>query len=81
MRAVGFSRRKLSQMVLMENAWLLFMGLAVGIAAALFTTVPHWLIGTANPPWLTLAAMFAAIVGVGMIAGWLASRIISGPGI
>ena len=77
MRAVGFSRQKLSQMVLMENAWLLLMGLAVGIGAALFTTVPHWLVGTAGAPWLTLAAMFAGIVGVGLIAGWLASRIIS----
>jgi hypothetical protein len=77
MRAVGFSRRKLSQMVLMENAWLLFMGLAVGIGAALFTTVPHWLVGTATAPWLALAAMFTGIVGVGLIAGWLASRIIS----
>lgn len=77
MRAVGFSRRKLSQMVLMENAWLLFMGMAVGIGAALFTTVPHWLVGTASVPWLTLTAMFAVIVGVGLLAGWFASRFIS----
>lgn len=77
MRAVGFKRQKLSLMVLMENAWLLFMGLAVGIGGALFTTVPHWLVGTATAPWLSLAAMFTVIVAVGLIAGWLASRIIS----
>ena len=77
MRAVGFRRRKLASMVLMENTWLLMMGLAVGIGAALFTTVPHWFVGTASVPWMALALMFAGIVGVGLIAGWLASRIIS----
>ena len=77
MRAVGFRRRKLASMVLMENSWLLMIGLAVGIGAALFTTIPHWFVGTASVPWLELAMMFAGIVGVGLIAGWLASRIIS----
>lgn len=77
MRAVGFAQSKLSRMVLMENAWLLFMGLAVGITAALFTTVPHWFVGTASVPWLTLATMFAGIVVVGLVAGSLASRVIS----
>ena len=77
MRAVGFSRKKLSRMVLLENAWLLLMGMGVGIGAALFTTVPHWFVGTASAPWLELAVMFAGIVAVGMIAGWFASRIIS----
>lgn len=76
MRAVGFGRDKLSWMVLMENAWLLFIGMSVGIAAALFTTVPHWFVGTASVPWLALAAMFAGIVAVGLIAGWFASRIL-----
>ena len=77
MRAVGFDQRKLSWMVLMENAWLLLMGMGVGIGAALFTTVPHWFVGNASVPWLALSAMFAGIVGVGLIAGWLASRIIA----
>ncbi len=77
LRAVGFNRKKLSTMVLLENAWLLLMGLAVGVGAALFTTVPHWFVGTASVPWLALASIFAAIVLVGLIAGWLASRVIS----
>ena len=77
MRAVGFKRSKLSLMVLLENAWLLWLGLSVGIAAALFTTVPHWFVGTATVPWIPLALMFSGIVGVGLIAGWLASRVIS----
>ncbi|MFK7769135.1 MAG: ABC transporter permease [Mariniblastus sp.] len=77
MRAVGFKRQRLSTMVLLENAWLLLMGLAVGVGAALFTTVPHWFVGTASVPWAALAAIFAGIVVVGLIAGWLASQAIS----
>ena len=77
MRAVGFSRGRLAQMVLLENAWLLMMGMGVGIAAALFTTVPHWLVGTASVPWRDLAIMFAAIVLFGLLASWLGSRVIS----
>jgi ABC-type antimicrobial peptide transport system permease subunit len=77
MRAVGFANRKLSWMVLLENAWLLLLGLAVGIGAALFTTVPHWLVGSASVPWATLGVMFATIVLVGLVAAWLASRNIS----
>lgn len=77
MRAVGFGQQNLSAMVLMENAWLLLVGLGVGISAALFTTVPHWLVGTASAPWLALLAMFGGIVAAGLISGWFASRIIS----
>ena len=74
MRAVGFPLPRLSHLVLLENAWLLLGGLGTGIGAALLTTVPHWLMGAASVPWLTLALMFAAILIVGFLAGWLASR-------
>ncbi len=77
MRAVGFSRSKLAAMVLMENAWLLMLGLAVGIGAALFTTVPHWFVGSASIPWRDLAVMFVGIILVGLLASWIGSRVIS----
>lgn len=77
MQAVGFSRTKLASMVLMENAWLLTLGLGCGVAAALFTTLPHWLVGTASIPWKDLGLMFAAIVAVGLLASWIGSRLIS----
>ena len=77
MRAVGFSGGRLAKMILLENAWLLLMGLGVGIGAALFTTVPHWMVGTASVPWADLAVMFAAIVLVGLIASWIGSRVIA----
>ena len=41
-------------MVLLENIWLLLAGLAIGILAALVTTIPHYIIGGASIPWLDL---------------------------
>lgn len=73
MRAVGFSQQKLSRMVLLENAWLLLLGLGTGVVSAIFATVPHFLIGSASVPWLELALMFLAIAGVGLAVGWLAA--------
>ena len=77
LRAVGFQLPQLSRLVMLENAWLLLIGLAVGIGSALLTTVPHWLTGAASVPWLALIAIFVGITLVGLIAGWLASRSIS----
>ena len=77
LRAVGFEMPQLSSMVMLENAWLLLTGLAVGIGSALLTTVPHWLTGAASVPWLALVAIFASIMVVGLLTGWLASRSIS----
>lgn len=77
MRAVGFELPKLSRMIMLENAWLLITGLIVGVGSALFTTIPHWLVGSASVPWASLGVIFAVIAVVGLAAGWLASRKIS----
>ena len=77
MRSVGFSRPQLSKMILLENIWLLMTGLAIGIIAAMVTTVPHYFVGGASIPWLDLAALLLIIVLFGVAAAWLASRIIS----
>jgi ABC-type antimicrobial peptide transport system permease subunit len=74
MRAVGFQLEQLSSLVMLENAWLLFAGLAVGIGSAMLTTLPHWLVGAASIPWSALVAIFASIAVVGLLAGWFASR-------
>ena len=74
MRAVGFRGSRLGTMIFLENGSLLVGGLLVGICSALFTTVPHWLIGNASVPWLSLMIMFGAILAVGVFAGWLAAR-------
>ena len=77
MRSVGFSRAQLARMVLLENFWLLLMGLAIGVSAALFTTVPHFLVGGASIPWLDLAVLLLIILGFGAMAAWVASKTIS----
>ena len=77
LRAIGFRLPQLSSLVMLENAWLLLIGLAVGIGSALLTTVPHWLTGAASVPWLALLVIFVSIAVVGLAAGWLASRSIS----
>jgi ABC-type antimicrobial peptide transport system permease subunit len=74
MRAGGFPRSQLLQMVVWENAFLLLAGLAVGCVAAAVALLPQWGPQGANVPWLVLAALLATIAVVGLVAGWLATR-------
>jgi putative ABC transport system permease protein len=76
LRAVGFSEQRLGSLILLENGILLGIGLAVGIGAALFTTLPHGIWGNASLPWAELGLMFALIFAVGLIAsGWAAKQV------
>lgn len=77
MQAVGFGRAQLSRMILLENVWLLAAGLGIGVAAASFSTLPHWLIGSATIPWVDLAVIFVLIVIAGLVAAWFASRVVA----
>ena len=77
MRSVGFDLGQLSKMVLLENLWLLFAGMAVGVFSALVTTLPHFLVGGASIPWLDLAILFAVISVFGLLAAYIASRTIA----
>jgi hypothetical protein len=74
LQAVGFRRRTLAEMVLTENAALLIAGLATGVLAAVVAVLPHFFIGGAGVPWLTLAVMLGAILVVGLLAGLSAVR-------
>ena len=78
MRAVGFGKNRLSKMILIENVWLLGAGLVVGVLAALCGTLPHYLFGDASVPWVALAGIFLAIFVIGLIASYLATRVLSG---
>lgn len=78
MRAVGFGKNRLSKMILIENVWLLGAGLVVGVLAALCGTLPHYLFGDASVPWVALARIFLAIFVIGLIASYLATRVLSG---
>jgi ABC-type antimicrobial peptide transport system permease subunit len=74
MRAGGFKRRRLVQMVVGENVVLLVGGLAVGCVAAGVALIPQWLPQGASVPWFALVALLGTIAGVGLLAGWLATR-------
>lgn len=74
MRAIGFRRRRLAAVVMLENAALLIGGLATGIIAALVAILPQLLVGSAGTPWLSLAATLAVVLIVGLVAGTLAVR-------
>ena len=77
MRAIGFGKSRLAKMILVENGWLLGTGLLVGISSAICSTLPHFLFGDASAPWVPLMAIFAAIFLVGVIASYLATRILN----
>ena len=76
MRSVGFNLAQLARLVLLENLWLMFVALSVGLVAALVTTLPHFLIGGASIPWLDLGILFALIIVFGLAAAFFASRTI-----
>ncbi len=75
LRATGFRRRRLAQMVMLENALLLVAGLGIGAIAALVALLPHLVLaGGARIPWMSLAATLATVLVVGLLAGMIAVR-------
>ncbi len=76
MRATGFSRRRLTTLVFLENLTLLLGGLALGVAAAAVAVVPHWLLAEASIPWLAIGLLLIAVAVFGAIAGLWAVRIV-----
>jgi ABC-type antimicrobial peptide transport system permease subunit len=68
MRAVGFGRRKLGWFVLIENAFLLIVGIGAGCLAATLSILPHALAQSPEVPWLTLAYTLILVYVIGMIA-------------
>jgi ABC-type antimicrobial peptide transport system permease subunit len=74
MRATGFRRRRLGEMVLLENAALLLLGLCIGVLAAMVAILPNVLRGDASIPWLSLAGTLGLVLAVGMLAGMSAVR-------
>lgn len=71
LRATGFRRTRLAQLILLENLLLLLCGLATGVAAALLAVLPHMFAGGATLPLQELSALLGAVVVAGLLAGWL----------
>ena len=74
MRSVGFGPSKLTWLVLMENALLLILGLALGTGCALLAMTPHLSKTGADVPWGSLAVVIGGVFVVGMLAAWFAVR-------
>jgi putative ABC transport system permease protein len=74
LRAVGFRKLRLGEMVLLENLVLLLGGLATGTLAALLSVLPHMLLGGAHVPLSELAAMLGVVLVVGILTGLFAVR-------
>ena len=75
MRAAGFRKSRLAQMVLLENSVLLLFGLGTGVIAAAVAILPHLFGGEAGIPYRSLAITLGLVVVVGIIAGLAAVRV------
>ncbi|MEX2173266.1 MAG: ABC transporter permease [Pirellulaceae bacterium] len=74
LRAAGFRRWRLGEMVLLENLLLLIGGLATGAIAALAAVLPHMITSGAQVPLADLAAMLGVVLVVGVLTGLVAVR-------
>lgn len=74
LRGVGFARRRLATMVLLENLLLVGGGLLLGSAAALVAIAPHLWSDTASIPWRSLLVMLGLVLAAGVLSGLLAVR-------
>ncbi len=72
LRAFGFRRTVLSRMLLAENGFLMFVGLAIGSVSALIAVAPHVMNYGALIPWGSLALTLVVIYGAGLIASAIA---------
>ena len=72
LRAFGFRRLTLSVMLLIENAFLLLTGMAIGAISALIAVGPHILAPGSHVPWTSLAATLGGVFLIAMIASAVA---------
>ena len=73
LRAVGYNARHLSLMVLAENAFLLFAGLAAGTGCAIIAIAPAWLERGGGVPLLSLGGLLLVVVATGLTASLAAT--------
>ena len=68
LRAFGFRRLTLSVMLLIENAFLLLTGMAIGTISALIAVGPRILAPGSHVPWTSLAVTLGVVFLIAMIA-------------
>ena len=74
MRAIGFDAARIGGLIFWETAWLMLVGLGVGVFSALFATLPHYFFGGASVPWLALVVIFTVVILCGLLASSIAAR-------
>jgi ABC-type antimicrobial peptide transport system permease subunit len=71
LQAFGFRRATLTLILLVENGFLILVGILIGSFSALMAVGPHLAGGSAHLPWLSLSATILVV----LIAGLLASAL------
>ena len=74
MLAMGFRGNSLARMLVLENAGLLALGLAWGMACALLAVGPALAASGARVPWAGLLGMLAGMAALGLASCVLAAR-------
>jgi putative ABC transport system permease protein len=74
LRAVGYDRRRVSQMILAEAVLLLGTGLGAGVLSALLAVVPAWTTRAGGGAGRMLVALLGAVILAGLISSLLATH-------
>jgi putative ABC transport system permease protein len=73
--AVGFRKRSISWLVLVEHGALLLVGLGLGVLAALVAVLPALLSPARQLPYASLSVTLGAVLLNGLVWTWLATRL------
>lgn len=73
--AVGFRKRTLQRLLLIENGALLVVGLALGMMAAVVAVLPAVFSASTPLPYVSLALTLAAVLVNGALWTWAATRV------
>ncbi len=71
LRAFGFSRRRLSMLILGENGFLLALGIGLGSLSALVSVGPHLFTTGESVPFVSLLLTLFIVFAVGILASFL----------
>lgn len=74
LRAVGYDRRRVSQMILAEAVLLLGTGLGAGVLSAIVAVMPAWTSHSGGGPGVMLAILLAAVIVAGVVSSIVATR-------
>jgi ABC-type antimicrobial peptide transport system permease subunit len=74
LRAVGYDRSRVSQMILAEAMLLLGAGLGAGVLSAILAVIPAWTGRSGSGPGLVLAVLLGGVLVAGILSSVVATR-------